>query len=525
MGAKLRRVSNVFAVASFVCLAIFQLTFLGLAPAYAQRAKDTLRIAFVDPIATIDPYIDPQPESSLLVIAVYNKLITYLSASKEFKPELAESWKQIDPVTLEVKLRQGVKFHDGREMTADDVVYTYSYIINPDSNLRFGANWSWIKETVKVDAYTVRIIAKSPTPFALARLATTTPIFPAHIHPNFKGRGEFGRRSAVGTGPYRVEYVDVNKGVMLVRNDNYASPGPWSPKAAIGRIHVLPMPEIQTQIAQMMTGGLDIILKAPKDQAEQLSSMPNITATAIRNTVYYYVNVDAAGRSGHPALKNRDVRRALFMAIDRKTLTQSIIAGGDQVQVADAPCTSLQFGCETNTPPVGFDRNAAKALLAKAGFPNGFDLDITSIQGTHELAEAIAGQLRAIGVRAQLSRATMAAYRKKQGAGQLQMLIANFSSGGLPDVQSVLDFYMGAPARDYWGDEELKGMMKAAAVEMDQTKRLAIFRAAFARMNEQAYVLPVSNFPAVLIHTREVTMPNVSSIFSGVEFNNIRWAK
>jgi len=493
--------------------------------ASAQRAKDTLRIAFVDPISTTDPYIDPQPETSLLADAVYDKLIVYLSATKEFKPQLAESWTQVDPVTIEVKLREGVKFHDGREMTADDVVYTYSYLSNPESNLRFGANWNWIKQAVKVDKYRVRIIARTPTPFALARLATGTPIFPAHLHPTFKARGDFGRRSAVGTGPYRVKYVDSAKGVMLVRNENYASPGPWSPKAAIGRIHVIPMPEIQTQIAQMMTGGLDIILKAPKDQAEQLSSMPNVTETAIRNTVYYYVNLDAAGRSGHPALKNRDVRRALFMAIDRKALTHSIISGGDQVQLIDAPCTNLQIGCETSTPPPGFDREGARALLAKAGFAKGFDLDITSIQGTHELAEAIAGQLRAIGVRAQLTRATMAAYRKKQGAGQLQMLIANFSSGGLPDAQSVLEFYMGAPARDYWADEELKKLMHAAAAEMDTAKRLGMFRSAFGRINEQSYVLPVSNFPAVLIHTREVSMPNVSSLFSGVEFNNIRWAK
>lgn len=500
------------------------LTGLAAAPAQAQKANDTLRIAFVDPISTTDPYIDPQPETTLTSEAIYDKLVVYLPDQKVFKPLLAESWKQTDPLTLEVKLREGVKFHDGKELTSDDVVYTYNYITNPKSNLRFGANWRWIKETVKVDKYRLKILFTSPTPFALARLATATPIFPAHLHAKFEGRGEFGRKSAVGTGPYKVEYVDATKGVMLVRNEDYIPPGPWSPKAAVKRIHVVPMPEIQTQIAQLMTGGLEIILKAPKDQAEQMSAMPNVASTAILNTVYHYANLDAAGRSGLEALKNADVRRALFMAINRKALTTSIIAGGAQVKVADAPCTALQIGCEASIKPVEYDPNAAKALLAKAGFASGFNLDITSIQGSHEVAEAIAGQLRAIGVRAQLTRATMGAYRKKQGDGNLQMLVANFSSGGMPDVQSVLEFYMSAAARDYWRDDSLKAMMHAAGTEMDPAKRNEILRNAFNRINEMAYLLPISNFPAVLVHSKDVTMPNISSVFSGVEFNNLKWA-
>ena len=493
-------------------------------PATAQKAQDTLRIAFGDPISTTDPYIDPKPETSLTSDAIYDKLFMYLSATREFKPVLAKSWKQVSPTVLEVQIREGVTFHDGKELTADDVVYTFNYLTDKKSKLRFGRNWAWIKSTEKTGKYSVRITSKRPTPFAMARLATGTGIFPKHLHSTFKNRGEFGRKSAVGSGPYKVEYVDASKGIKLVRNEAYKSPGPWRPKPGIKTIIIKPIPELQTQIAQLITGGIDVILAAPKDQTEQLAQSPTVSSTAIANTVYQYVNLDAAGRSDLKALKNPDVRRALFMAINRKSLAENVLAGGKLVKLIDAPCTQSQFGCKASVKPVKFDKKAAKALLAKAGYPNGFALDITSIPGSHETAAAIAGQLRAIGVRASVSRLTFGAYRKKQGAGKLQMLAANFSSGGLPDVSSVMAFYQAGP-RDYWRSKEMKTYRNKGAAEMDPKKREAIYDAAFSHLNKNAYLLPLMTKPAVLVHSASVTMPNSSSLFAGVEFYNISWKK
>lgn len=508
-------------------IAAFAAATLALASpiAMAQKAKDTLRIAYLDPISTSDPYIDPQPETTLTSDAVYSKLFIYSPTEKQIRPGLAESWTQADPVTLDIKLREGVTFHDGAPFTADDVVYTFNYLTDPKSNLRFGNNWRWIKSVEKTGKFSVRLVAHGPTPFALTRLATGTPIFPAHLHKTFEGRGEFGRRSAVGTGPYKVEYIDATKGVMLVRNENYVSPGAWSPKAAIGRIHIMPIPDVQTQAAQLMTGGLDIILSAPHDQTEQLASMPTLKKTSIENTVYFYLNMDAIGRSGVEPLKKPEVRRAIAMAIDRKALAAGLVAGGEQVKIINAPCTDIQVGCSVSNAPPAFDPKAARELMAKAGNAGGFALEITSIFGAHELAEAIAGQLRGIGIRASVNRATMAAYRDRQTQGRLPMLVAHYSSGGLPDVSAVLDFYIGAKPRDYWGDGEIAKLMAEGAVEMDAGKRAEIYRSAFNRINEMAYVLPIATHPAVLVHTREVEMPSISSLFSGVEYNNIKWSR
>jgi peptide/nickel transport system substrate-binding protein len=490
--------------------------------AYAQKSKDALRIAFKDPISTTDIYIDPKPETSLTAEAIFDKLLTYLPSENAFKPMLATSWKQVSPVVLELQLRKGVKFHDGKPFTADDVVYTFNYIIDPKSKLRFGRNWGWIKSVEKTGDFSVRITSKRPTPFALARLATSTPIYPKHVHSKFEKRGEFGRKAPIGTGPYKAEFVDPSRGIKLVRYDGYVSPGPWSPKASIKTILIQPMPELQTQIAQLMTGGLDVILEAPKDQSEQLAQSPTVKSTAIKNTVYYYANFDAAGRSDQKALANRDVRRAIVMAINRQALADAVIAGGKLVELLDTPCTPSQVACKATVSPAKFDPKEAKALLAKAGYPNGFDLDITSIPGAHELAEAIAGQLRVIGIKAKVSRLTIGAYRKKQVAGKLQMLVSHYSSGGLPDASSVMAFYQAGP-RDYWRDKQMQKFRNEGAGEMDEKKREAIYIKAFNHINEQALALPIATHPAVLIHSADVTLPSISSLFAGVEFNNIKW--
>jgi len=503
---------------AFACVAFLA------SPALAQKAQDTLRVAYKAPIATTDIYIDPQPETTLTSVAVYDTLIVFDAQSKTFRPSLAESWKQVSPTQLDMKLREGIKFHDGSAFTADDVVYTLMYISDPKSGLRFSANWGLIDKVEKVDDYNIRIITKSPTPYALARLATTTPIYPKSVHSKLETKADFGRRSPVGTGPYKVVSIDASNGIKLVRNEDYKPAGPWNSKAKIKNVQLMPIPDPQTQIAQLLTGGLDIILESPKDQSEQLTSMPNITSTAIENTVYTYLNFDAAGRSGLEPLTKPDVRRALSMAIDRPTLAKAIMAGGDMVKVIDAPCNAAtQVGCVVDPMNLKYDPKAARDLLTKAGYPNGFDVEITTIPGVEKMGEAIAGQLRAIGVRAKLENTTFVAFRTKQTSGKLQLLVAHYSSGGLSDVNSAVEYYVGSEPRDYWREKDITQMANAASAEMDPAKRNELLRKVFNAVNDKSLLLSLTTFPAVVVHTTDLVLPKVSTIFTAPELNNIGW--
>jgi peptide/nickel transport system substrate-binding protein len=492
-------------------------------PASAQKAKDTLRVGFHDPISTVDLIDDPKPETSFTAKSVYDPLIEFDAASGEFRPVLAESWRRVDPVTLEFALRRGVKFHDGSAFDADDVVYTVNWLADPNTRIRFKDNFAWIARAEKVDAHTVRIVAKGPTAFDMMRLAISVPIYPSDVHSALAEKSEFGRKKPIGTGPYKVETVDARRGVVMVRNDAYRHGGPWRPAASIGRIHALPIPDLQTQIAHLMTGGLDLIHEVPKDQAEALLAHPNLAATANQALVYFYMSLDAANRSGNAALSNQKVRQALIQSIDRMTVARSIVSGGDEVKPLDAVCLPVQKGCAVSVKPAPFNRAAAKRLLGEAGFPDGFDVEINSIPGAQKVAEAIAGEIRKIGVRARVSHQTFDGYRKKQREGKLEILVAHYSSGGLPDVSAITSFYFGSPDRDYWRDEAINAIAKEATAILDEGERRATYRKVFDRINEMAYIAPISTFPAVLIHTREVKVDKGSLSPAGAEVHRMHW--
>jgi peptide/nickel transport system substrate-binding protein len=492
-------------------------------PAEAQKSKDTLRIGFHDTISTVDLNDDPKPETSFTSRAVFDPLIEFDPAGGEFKPVLAESWRRVDPVTLEFKLKPGIKFHDGSAFDAGDVVYTVNWLADPNTKLRFRDNFSWIARAEKVDPLTVRIVAKAPAAFDMMRLAVSVFIYPSDIHAALADKTEFGRKRPIGTGPYKAELVDSRQGVILVKNADYRHGGPWRPAASIGKVHALPIPDLQTQIAHLMTGGLDVVHEVPKDQAEALAANPALTATANQALVYFYMSMDAANRSGNAALANQKVRQALVQSIDRMTVARSVVSGGDEVKPLDAVCLKVQLGCAVSVKPAPFDRVAAKKLLTEAGLPEGFDVEVNSIPGAQKVAEAIAGELRKIGVRAKVAHQTFDSYRKKQREGKLEILVAHYSSGGLPDVSAIASFYFGSQDRDYWRDAAINDIASTGNAVLDDTKRREHYRKAFDRINEMAYIMPISTFPAVLIHTKEVRVDKGSLSPGGADLYRTHW--
>jgi peptide/nickel transport system substrate-binding protein len=272
-----------------------------------------------------------------------------------------------------------------------------------------------------------------------------------------------------------------------------------------------------------MSGGLDLIHEVPKDQADALLANPALAATPNQALVYFYMSMDAANRSGNSALSNQKVRQALVQSIDRMSVAKSIVSGGDEVKSLDAICLPVQRGCSVSINPAAFDRAAAKRLVVEAGYPNGFDVEISSIPGAQKIAEAIAGELRKVGVRASVSHQTFDGFRKKQREGKLEILVAHYSSGGLPDVSAITSYYFGNPDRDYWRDEAINGLAKEGIAILDEAKRREHYRRVFDRINEMAYIAPISTFPAVLIHTKDVRVDKGSLSPAGAEVHRMRW--
>ncbi len=159
--------------------AIVAATSLAVAPAArAQKAADTLRIQFVDAVPNVDMYFNSQRTGLILAHQAWDMLVHRDPSTFEIKPALATEWRFAEDNSLDLKIRQGVKFHDGSPLTADDVVYTLNMAANPESKVATPSNYSWIDKAEKTGDFSVTIKMKRPTPAALEYLAMVTPIHP-----------------------------------------------------------------------------------------------------------------------------------------------------------------------------------------------------------------------------------------------------------------------------------------------------------------------------------------------------------
>ena len=127
------------------------------------------------------------------------------------------------------------------------------------------------------------------------------------------------------------------------------------------------------------------------------------------------------------------------------------------------------------------------------------------------MAEAVGGQLSKIGVRAKIRKLTFGAYRKAQKKGDQPILVAWWTSGGLPDVSSTMNYWFSKTGRDYWQDDTMDGLRKKGDGTIDPVKRRAIFKQAFDRVNEKRWIMPISIKPAVMLHTKELKIRKVAS--------------
>ena len=491
--------------------------------AIAQKSADAVRVGFFDPVSSVVLYDDTQPEIGFLSRAVFDPLVCFDSKSGEFKPLIASSWNIVDDRTIEFDLRNDVKFHDGRKLTADDVIYTLRGLTAPDTSFRFKENFDWFSAVEKLGDYKLRISLKKPASIAMIRLAISFSVLPEALHRPLADKSEFGRKAPVGTGPYKVESSDPNKGVVLVRNTEYPQGSECKRAASIGRIHAIPIPDMQTQVAQLTTGGLDLLHVASKDIVDFLSTNPTLSVTASQAITFHYLAIDSIGRSGNKPLTDIRVREALMRAVDRTFVAGTVVPGGEAVKAAEALCFPIQRGCQWSTKPPSFDREAARKLMGEAGYGNGFDVEITATPGSYDLGDAIAGELRKINVRAKVDKVTFVAYRQKQRDSKLQLLVGQWTSGGVPDASSTVEFYFDRGARDYWRDPQIDKWADEGVAASSETERKKLFGQIFDRSNEQRYILPFSTKPDVFVHTKDLSVARGSLSVYGADANELSW--
>ncbi len=474
--------------------------------AHAQKSKDTVRMAFLEATQMIDRYLDSKPENEFLANAIFDNLLAYDENEHHYAPGLSKSWKRIDDRTYEFELRDDVKWHDGHAFSADDVVYTLNWLNDPNTKLRFKANWNFIEKVEKTGPYSLRIVTREPTPSALQSLAYDTSILPEHLHKPLEDKAQFGTKP-VGTGMYKAVQVDRNQGVVMLKNADYKHGGAARPASNIGRFEVVPIPDVGTQMAQFLVGSVNLLRNAPLEQAEQLAKDPKYTMTLAQSLSYVYMSFDAAGRSGVKVVQDPRVRRAMMMAVNHadvyKLRTGSYaLPRGD----LDALCWKFQEGCGYTLTAPAYDPEGAKKLLAEAGYPNGFDLDLTALDSVRDMTEVVAGQLRKIGIRASVDALTFVAFAKKQQDGRQTATVSAWSAGSGPDVYRTINYYIDDGVRDYFHDDELKRLAKLGLTTMDDKERRGYVTQLMDRMTSQAYAIPVAPIPLVFLHSSDIKL-------------------
>jgi peptide/nickel transport system substrate-binding protein len=459
--------------------------------ARAQKASDTLRIQFVDAVPNVDMYFNSQRTGLILAHQAWDMLVHRDPETFESKPLLATDWKFASPSQLDLNIRQGVKFHDGSPLTAEDVAYTLNMASNPESKVATPSNYAWIDKVEKTGEFSVSIKMKKPTPAALEYLTMVCPIHPKAYREKVGPEGF--SKAPVGAGPYKIVRNDQGKEVVFEKFADY-----WkgSPKTAtIKNLHVRFVPDLATEVTELLAQKTDWIWNINPDQRENINRVPHLQAVRQESMRIGYLSIDAAGRSGadNPLTKLK-VRQAIWHAVNRQEFADKLVGGGSRVP--PAPCFPSQFGCDGNAAvKYDYDPKKAKELLAEAGYPNGFDIEfLTYVQPTSWPA-AIQNYLAAVGIRGKINQLQVAPAIQKAQKGEAPLYMGSWGSYSINDVSAIMPVMFGEGALDnYSRDPELEKLIAEGGATADKEVRAKAYSAAIRIATEKAYWLPINTY-------------------------------
>jgi peptide/nickel transport system substrate-binding protein len=464
------------------------------AGASAGPSDNSLVVAFSKPLTTVDRLYSIQREGLILSRLTDDGLFYVDPDTLEFEPLAAKSYEWLNDTQLEVTLRDDVVFHDGSPLTADDVVYTFEWVLDEDSDTSRGpVIQSWLESVEKTGPGKVRFNLHLPYPMALRDMAISIPVRKQGTYDDVEGRQDAAEDIPLnGIGPYRLKSFSAGREIVIERFDNYYQA---SPKAnpAIETIEFRVIPDQGTQQAELLSGGIDMMMDVPPDVADNISHLPGVHRKEGNDIRIGYVTLDAAGYSDPDSpFKKRKVRQAINHAINREEITRYLVRGS--ADVVDFACHPRQFGCEADGPHYPYNPEKAKQLLAEAGYPNGFSFKLWAYR-EKIIAEAIVSNLKAIGLDVDLRFVKLNVFAKVRNDKDMGAFFASYGSGGTADASASAGVHFTAEsARNYSGDEALAETLLAAEQTIDTQERKRLYRQALNRIAEQAYWVPMFSY-------------------------------
>lgn len=449
--------------------------------ALADKSDNSLTVAFEEELQNMDSYFNIDRMGIIVARHIWDSLLYRDPADFSYKPALATSYEWIDDTTMEFKLREGVQFHNGEPFDADDVVYTFNFISDPGNGVLNQRNVSWIAGAEKIDQFTVRLKLKAPFPAALDFLSGPLPIYPNEYYAEVGPAGMNDK--PIGTGPYKLISATPGKEMIFEANEAYY---PESPKGqpSIKHLTIRTITDRNTTMAELMAGGIDWMWQVSPDQAGLLKSSPMLSVIGGETMRIGYLQFDAAGLSGDSPVTNVLVRRAIMHAINRQAIVDNLLPEGSQV--VHAACFPTQFGCTDDVVKYDYDPAKAKALLAEAGYPDGFSITLNAYRDRN-MAEAMMGDLAKVGISATLNYNNYPPIRDIIRGHKSQLNFLTWGSYSVNDVSGSTSVFFKNSADDLARDEEVNAWLEEGDTTVDSEKRLAAYGKALKKIADQEY--------------------------------------
>ncbi|MBU0828872.1 MAG: ABC transporter substrate-binding protein, partial [Gammaproteobacteria bacterium] len=404
----------------------------------------SLTIALAAEPTAADPHYHKMTANDAFSAHVYDSLVAR-NAKMELVPSLATSWKNVDDLTWEFKLRPGVKFSNGQPFTSKDVLFTICRTLNNETNVSesYTDTTKRIADVKTPDDLTVIIKTIAPLPLLPAEMARSLPILWSGIAktdkiaftPNKGNCGVTGYptvtdfntgKTAIGTGPFLMKSYVKGTGIQLERNEAY-----WGEKPHWKTVKMVPVPSAGPRLTGLLSGDYDVIENPAARDLTRVKDSAKFDFVATPSTRLVFLQPDI-GRNPSPFVKAADgknplqdvrVRRAMNMAIDRKAIVQRIMDGMATPAYQYMP--DGMFGALPQAPEIKFDPEGAKKLLAEAGYPNGFELTLSSTNDRYvndaQVAQAVAQYFTRVGIKTSVDAMTASIYFPKRAKREFSL--------------------------------------------------------------------------------------------------------
>ncbi|MEI2417454.1 ABC transporter substrate-binding protein [Orrella sp. JC864] len=456
----------------------------------------TLRWASQGDILTLDPHAQNEGLNIAASSYVYEPLVQY-NPDFEISPGLATAWEQVEPTVWRFTLRQGVKFHDGSDFDAQDVVFSIKRAMAPTSH--FKAYVNGIEDVRAVDAHTVEIITGGPNPVLLRQL---TNVFimdqgwaekhNAAAPQDFsKNEETYAARNANGTGPYQLKSREVDVRTVFVEN-----PGWWNKadkKGNVTEVIYTPIRQAATRTAALLSGEIDFVLDPPAQDLQRLQQQVKVVEGNEYRTIY--LGLDQGSKElKYSTIKGKNpfadvrVREALYRAIDVEAIKKAVMRGlSAPTGTMIAP--QVQGWTKELAQRVPYDPERARELLKEAGYAEGlnFTLDCPNNRYINDeaICQAVVAMWARVGVQARLNAMPRATYFPKVQSFDTSAYLFGWgvpTFDALYTLQSLIrsknEGADGSFNFGYYQNDEVDKLIDQVKVETDEAKRnAAIHRA------------------------------------------------